>query len=156
MQQQILAQYPAADLAVAVIWMPMLPTDARDEWDDQLLADPRVTHLWDADRIVGRWLADNPNLDLRDTGEIVWDAFLLFGPEAIWERAPSGLLAWGGPLVGRFSELADTLAPLLEAPPAKAVTPAAERSARSDEQSPWVFAGREEVSHADDTSHVVG
>ena len=94
--------------------MPILPSDARDEWDDQMLADPRVTHLWDAERTVGQWLANDQNINLGDTGEVVWDAFLLFGAEAAWESAPADLLAWGTPIVGRYPELAEALLPLLE------------------------------------------
>lgn len=122
-QQQILEQYPDADLAVDVIWMPMYPADARDKWDEQLLADPRVTHWWDPERVMGQWLADDQNLDLGDTGAIVWDAFLLFGPEATWERAPSDLLVWGAPIVGRVPELMDALAPLLEEATTTVATP---------------------------------
>jgi len=134
----------------------MLPTDARDEWDDQLLADPRVTHLWDQERTVGRWLADDQNLDLGDTGEVVWDAFLLFGPEATWEHAPSGLLAWGAPVVGRFPELEDALTPLLEEPAKKAnSTRQADVSAVMCEQRRHVFDGRRKVGRADHARFVV-
>jgi len=125
-QQQILAQYPDADLAVDVIWMPMLPSDARDKWDSQFLTDPRVTQLWDAERLVGRWVAQEESLQLGDTGAVVWDAFLLFGPEATWESAPAGLLAWGTPIVGRVPQLMDALEPLLtQETPATAMLPAA-------------------------------
>ncbi len=149
-QQQILDADPAADLAVYAIWLPILPTDARDQWDGQLLADPRVTHLWDQERTVGRWLADDQNLELGDTGDVVWDAFLLFGPEARWERAPSGLLAWGAPIAGHFPELADALAPLLEEPAEQAPsTPRADRNAVIAERHRYVLDGRREVVRAD-------
>lgn len=156
MQQQILDAYPAADLAVFAIWMPILPTDARDQWDGQVLADPRVTHLWDQERTVGRWLADDQNIDLGDTGEVIWDAFLLFGPEATWERAPSGLLAWGAPIVGRIPELADALAPHLEEPAERAkATPRADLGAVSDEHRRQVLNGRREIVHANHARFVV-
>lgn len=125
-QQQILDQYPDADLAVDVIWMPMLPSDARVKWDSSILTDPRVTQLWDADRLVGRWVAEEESLHLGDTGAVVWDAFLLFGPEATWESAPTELLAWGTPIVGRVPELMDALKPLLtRETPAAGVLPVA-------------------------------
>lgn len=135
--------------------MPILPTDARDEWDDQLLADPRVTHLWDPERTVGQWLANDQNLDLGDTGEVVWDAFLLFGPEATWESAPSEPLAWGTPILGRFPELADTLVPLLKESVEKASTPEADRSALIDERNPLVLDDREETFRANDARFVI-
>ena len=128
-----------------MIWLPILPTDARDEWDDQLLADARVTHLWDQDRAAGRWLADDQNIDLGYDGEILWDAFLLFGPEAHWESTPSELLAWGTPIVGRFPELADALAPLLENPTgAGSPTPEADLSGVFREGMRFVFTGQRE------------
>ncbi len=147
-QQQILAQYPAADLVVTVIWMPMLPTDTRDEWDSQLLADPRVTHLWDPERTVGRWLADDQNADLGDTGEVVWDAYLLFGPEATWESALSEPLVWGAPIVGRVPELVDALAPLLEESAETAASlPEPDRRSTRDDLRRFVFVTQEERFH---------
>jgi hypothetical protein len=107
----------------------MLPTDSRDAWDSQFFTDPRVTQWWDADRIVGQWLANKQNIDLGDHGAVIWDAFLLFGTDAQWQSSPSDLLAWGTPIVGRFPELADTLTPLLEAPVA---TPRAAHHAAID------------------------
>ncbi|MBA3450181.1 MAG: hypothetical protein H0T18_03090 [Chloroflexia bacterium] len=130
----------------------MLPTDDRDEWDSQLLADPRVTHLWDANRTLGRWLADEQNIDLGETGEIVWDAFLLFGPEATWERAPSQPLAWGAPIVGHMPELIDTLRPLLQKAAEQAATPSAARRVPIDEQRRWVVVPQEEHVYGNDSS----
>ncbi len=63
---------------------------------------------------MGQWLADDQNLDLGNTVAIVWDAFLLFGPEATWDSAPTDLLAWGAHIVCRVPELMDALVPLLE------------------------------------------
>jgi hypothetical protein len=38
-------------------WFWILLGDDRVEWDGQILNDPRVTHLWDAERVTGRWFA---------------------------------------------------------------------------------------------------
>lgn len=141
--EEILTQYPDADLAVTVIWMPILPTDARDAWDSELLTDSRVTQWWDAERIVGRWLAQEASLDLEGRGEIVWDAFFLFAAEATWDRAPTHLLAWGMPIVGRIPEPMDALGPLLASPPEAAMRPAA-----------LTFADQEEALHGHGTCFV--
>ncbi len=133
-----------------MIWMPILPTDARDKWDAHLLDDPRVTQLWDADRTTGRWFADDPTLGLGDGGAVAWDAFLLFGPEARWDRGPAGLLASGTPIVGHFPELAAAVAPLLEEPTGTRLsTPASERSAGIDERVRSVLDGPREAVRAD-------
>ena len=46
MQSQILQRYPDADLRVYVVWLPVMPLDARFDVAD-LLVDRRATHYWD-------------------------------------------------------------------------------------------------------------
>jgi hypothetical protein len=65
--------------------MPMLPGDARSAWDPSVIDDPRVTQLWDGDRIVGRCLADHRTGGPDRAGGIVWDAFLGFAPSGRWQ-----------------------------------------------------------------------
>ncbi len=89
--------------------MPILPTDERSQWDEELLNDPRVTHLWDEERAAGQWFADPNNLGLQYPGRVMWDAFLLFGPEARWDDAPSHLLASGWTVIGNTEQLETTL-----------------------------------------------
>jgi hypothetical protein len=103
-QEQILEQNPSAELQVYAIWLPMLATDARSEWDSQLLADPRVTHFWDENRIVGLWFA---KADLGGLGYagIVWDAFFLYGGEARWGRVPGPLVRAGAPVISTSDRL---------------------------------------------------
>ena len=112
MQEQILDEHRSADLQVFAIWLPMLPTDARSEWESGLLDDPRVTHFWDEERIVGRWLAE---VDLGGQGYsgIVWDAYFLFGPEASWESEPGPLVGSGAPVVEASDQLGKQIRPLI-------------------------------------------
>jgi len=91
----------------------MLPTDKRSRWDDGLLDDPRVTHLWDEDKTAGTWFADPDRLGLRYPGPVMWDAFLLFGRQARWEDAPSDLLASGWTVIGTTDKLEAPLVALL-------------------------------------------
>jgi hypothetical protein len=112
-QEHILDEHPDAELRVYTVWLPMLATDARAEWDSSVLADERVTHFWDGDRLVGTWLAE------RDVGGsgfagIVWDAFFVFGPEAAWGAEPGPLRGAGAPVVNDTAELEKALLPLLE------------------------------------------
>ncbi len=103
----------------------MLSGDTQDRLSEaeERLDDPRVTHFWDEERSLGRWVKENvlPSFTERDwvSGEaprsslnvqeieqikggqplqedIVWDAYLLYGGEARWDETPE-------PLVGRGS-----------------------------------------------------
>ena len=111
MQTEILAQDPSAELRVYAIWFDMYPGDDRSRWDDTLLADPRVTRLWDEQKAVGRWFVDHEVVNY--SGEVLWDAYLLFGPEAIWDASPSPLISWGEPVYRKERQLLDALLPLL-------------------------------------------
>ena len=57
MQSQILQRYPDADLRVYVVWLPVMPLDARFDVAD-LLVDGRATHFWDNERLVSDALDD--------------------------------------------------------------------------------------------------
>lgn len=105
-QQEILEAQPDATLQVYTIWLPMLPTDRRSRWDGHILNDPRVIHLWDADREAGRWLAEHG----LGGGLITWDEYLLFGPDGRWEEIPPDPIGGGGPVVGVIGDLEAELA----------------------------------------------
>jgi hypothetical protein len=111
-QSNILERYPSAELQVYAIWLPMLPTDARSEWHEGLLSDPRVRHFWDEERVAGRWFAEANTGDIGYAG-IVWDAYLLFGPDAAWEREPRPLVGAGTPVTGKSVQLEDQARSLL-------------------------------------------
>lgn len=114
-QRQVLDTHPKADVSVYAVWFAMYPGDARAKWPADLLTDPRVTHRWDEGKLVGRWFADRadamrPRLAPGSTwaGTILWDSYLLFGREATWTDAPSGLIHWGRTIVaGRRTLQAD-------------------------------------------------
>lgn len=109
-QQNILEKDPAAELRVYTVWLPMLATDARSEWDPELLDDPRVQHFWDEQRISGEWLADPDNIALDFPGPIVWDAYVLFGPDAQWRDSPSDLVGAGWTVIATADRLERELA----------------------------------------------
>jgi hypothetical protein len=94
------------------IWMPMLATDARSEWSEGLLEDRRVVHFWDEERVAGRWLAEADVGGLGYSG-IVWDAYLLFGPDAVWDSELGPLVGSGAPVVGAADRLGEQLRSLL-------------------------------------------
>lgn len=109
----MLQAHPAATLQVYVIWMPMLPTDARSRWDDHILNDPRVIHLWDEERVAGMWLFEHGFGDALG-GDVVWDAYLLFGPDARWEETLPKPIGSRAPVVAYGEELHAEITPLLK------------------------------------------
>lgn len=112
---EILNNNPTADLKVYAVWYNMYPGDDRSKWDEHLLTDPRVTHLWDEEKLVGRFMVAEDVVLF--PGEIVWDAYFLFGPEAQWEETPDPLIGWGQPVYHRRHQLRHDLEPLLEVAP---------------------------------------
>ena len=97
MQAEILEKNPEAEIAVYAVWFNVLPSDSRSAWDAELLTDRRVTHHWDADRITGRWFADNIGFS---HGSLAWDVYYLYGPGANWEEIPEPLAGSGYTLFG--------------------------------------------------------
>jgi hypothetical protein len=89
----------------------MLVGDSRSEVDVGLLDDPRVTHFWDEQRVVGRWLADTGVGE--PSGSVVWDAYYVFGPDADWNERPSPLVGFGSPVVSVTGSLERELRPFL-------------------------------------------
>ena len=111
MQIEILSKYPEAELKVYSIWYSMYPGDDRSKWDSSLITDPRATLFWDQEKVVGRWFAEH---NIADCGaDILWDAYLLFGPEAEWDAVPSPLISWGVPVYHRSEDLKAAIRPLL-------------------------------------------
>ncbi|MGH3351964.1 MAG: hypothetical protein ACRDPS_14950 [Nocardioides sp.] len=105
--QEQLADGPDADVAVYAVWLPVLGTDARTEWEDRILTDPRVHHLWDENQLVGRWFAARGYGDL----PVHWDAAFVYQPTATWgyRDEPSELVAWGRPIIAHRDELGRAL-----------------------------------------------
>jgi hypothetical protein len=108
-QSQILERYRDADLRVYVVWLPVMPLDARFPVADTMV-DPRATHFWDNERLVSDELANA----YAKSGDLVWDAFYVFGPEATWEDDPPRPLGDGSPVVEHMATLKLLLEPSLE------------------------------------------
>lgn len=70
----------------------MLWSDAREMWNGTTMPDSRVIHFWDGERRVGAWFAGHVD----GYEGISWDAYYLYGPDAVWETTPSPLVGSGG------------------------------------------------------------
>ena len=112
MQKNVLAASPDAPLQVYAIWFNMYPGDDHSRWPEGLLTDNRVIQLWDAEQVVGSWYGEH--VTRREAGHIEWDAWFLYGKEAIWEDGPEPLEGWGRTIAGTRKELAEKISGLLE------------------------------------------
>ncbi len=90
----------------------MLPGDSRERWDPTLLTDPRVVHYWDTEADIGRYFGQNQAAIgfTYFSGAIVWDAYLLFGPEAQWIDVPTPLESSGFTVLADKDDLAQAVA----------------------------------------------
>jgi hypothetical protein len=86
----------------------MLSGDSRGQWDDHLLNDPRVTHLWDEERVTGRWFGAHGG-----SRPIEYDAYFLYDRGATWEEEPTKLLGKGRTVIGHSDDLKREIAPYL-------------------------------------------
>ena len=92
----------------------MVASDSKKRWPEGLLDDPRVREFWDAERVVGRWFAGKPQLgDCGLGGDVAWDAYYFFPPEARWADVPQPMISSGCPVVrarGRLQADVDAVA----------------------------------------------
>ena len=109
MQRDILEQHPNADLQVYVVWFNMLSGDSRSGWDECVMSDPRATHLWDEKRLASQTFAG----EVQGASPPVWDAYLLYGPEATWNDGPPRPISSGYTVYGARQDLEKNILPLL-------------------------------------------
>ena len=109
MQQQILEEHPRSDIKVYVVWFDMLSGDSRQGWDGYLVPDPRATNLWDEKRLVSRTLGDG----VQGASQPVWDAYLLYGPDASWGKELPRPVDTGSTIYGNRDRLRAEIEPLL-------------------------------------------
>lgn len=101
-QREILEADPEAELVVFAVSFDMVMTDSRAGWSAGSLHDSRVVHLWDEERVLGSWFALHPRFRDRGLigGGVMWDTWLLFGPDARWgEDGPAPLSGAGHTIV---------------------------------------------------------
>ena len=118
----VLARYPTLDIKVYAVWYEMYPGDSPDDFlpAQQWLADRRVTHYWDDSKAVGSWYYGR--VPTTTKGEIEWDAFYLYGPNAGWTDEPSAMLTWGRTILQDRRKLTTAVA-ASAGPPATTLPP---------------------------------
>jgi hypothetical protein len=106
-----LEAHPDAKVTVFAVWIPMMPGDARSEWDAHVLNDPRVVSLWDGQRIVGNWFAEHGTAGIGSPGYPVWDAYFAYPKD---ERSLDDPIAAGSEIISHTDALEQRFVPLLE------------------------------------------
>lgn len=116
-QREIVERYRNTELKVYVIWMPILPADARKSVSETRIDGPGVRKFWDEERRVGKWIEANVK-DCKSLGPIAWDSFYLFDGDAEWADTLGPIEACGAPLIKESAILAAKAKEILEAPDA--------------------------------------
>ena len=93
----------------------MLLGDDRSKVNVNLIPDPRATHFWDADRLLGQWFPKQGEYESVTFGPIAWDTYFLYGPAAAWEEVPGPLATFGRTVIGTSKNLEKSLIQLLAA-----------------------------------------
>ena len=96
MQQDILKRYASDDLRVYVVWQRILRNDSVNTARmaaGQVFSDKRVSQMWDPANALGLWYKQSGELEHKDP--MVWDAYFLYGKDAEWKDAPTGLIDTG-------------------------------------------------------------
>ena len=91
----------------------MLATDTRAKWDGRIVTDPRATHYWDENRVVGTWYAEQRGLS---SNAVEWDTYYLYGPESQWgeDGIDPPHIETGHTIFGDREALEAAIVPLLE------------------------------------------
>jgi hypothetical protein len=109
-QEDVLAKLADRDVAVLVVWLTMVRTDARDLWPADAIIDPRATHYWDEAKAVGKALASRD--DLSAWRPVAWDVWAVFPAGVRWDDAPPRPAAFGRTIIRTREQLAEAIAAL--------------------------------------------
>lgn len=108
--QKLLAEQPASDVRVFVIWEPVLPSDLFAPSSSTLsrIYDARVSQYWDKPRVVSRSMGET------DHNSIVWDIVAVYQPGKLWEQAPPEPSYSGGAVADVIDEASNAIKRELE------------------------------------------
>jgi hypothetical protein len=104
----MLATNPAANVAAAIVWLPMIATDEGAGVADapSLVPDSRARHFHDPHRFAGKAIAQSLSTP-GSASQTAWDMYLFYGPNARWADDPPPADAWLHQLGGPGREWAD-------------------------------------------------
>ncbi len=93
----------------------MLVGDDRSKVDVDLIPDPRATHYWDSERLLGTWFSQQQEYKSVTFGPIAWDTYFLYGPDAKWDEVPEPLKTFGRTVISKSGNLEKSFSQLLTA-----------------------------------------
>jgi len=116
-QQTLLGPSAKTSLRVYAVWFNMFPGDSRARWRSDLLTDSRVVHYWDAQGAVGRlYFQTLPQIWEKRAADTatpqdlaLWDAYLLYPPDAQWNDEPPDVVSWGATILSTADRLSRDL-----------------------------------------------
>lgn len=106
-------KYSDTELKTYVVWLPILPSDNRGAWSDELITQPGVQHFWDQKRVSGKWITKNVDACV-SIGPVAWDSFYLFDGSAEWNDELGPMIACGAPVIVNAGTLAAEAEKLLK------------------------------------------
>jgi hypothetical protein len=65
--------------------------------------------------VLGSWLGRRGGPTGASFDSVVWDAFFVFDGDSTWQGEPTGLLAYGSPVIGETGKLGSAVAQALDA-----------------------------------------
>ncbi len=113
-QTEVLEQYPGLKIRVYAVWYEMYPGDSPKAFPSakKTMPDRRVRHFWDQPKDAGKWFKINVPSDYQ--GPIQWDAYYLYGSDAVWDVTPGAPISWGRTILETRKELLKQVALLEE------------------------------------------
>ncbi len=82
---KVLSKLESKDLAVYVVWTPVLGNDDLESAKSavEAIEDSRATHYWDGDGALGHLFAKA--VELPNGRSFAWDIYFAFRPDAVWK-----------------------------------------------------------------------
>ena len=91
-RENVFGKYLNADISGSIVWIPILDQDNVDAAipTAKAFSDDRVHHYFDANRDVGKTIANSVGWQ----GNIAWDIYLFYEPTLNWTNVPPLPTCW--------------------------------------------------------------
>jgi hypothetical protein len=90
-RESILDKYPAKDISIAVVWVDMVAGDDKASalQTAKILNDPRISHYYDANNIIGRAFAQTLGASPQEAkAKPAWDIYMFYPKGESWTDLP--------------------------------------------------------------------
>jgi hypothetical protein len=92
--ESVLEQVSSDDIAIHVVWMPVLPSDnlAAAREAPAFIPDPRAKHYWNGDQVLGK--VYGRTVALPSGRELAWDIYFVFDAGIEWGNKVPAPIDW--------------------------------------------------------------